>query len=229
MRLIFVHGSGGYGGIFKYQLSHFPFSEAPDLPGHPEGKPRDSVEEYRDWLHGYIEDRGYEDVVVAGHSLGGAIAISYALEYPLKGLILIGTGARLRVHPDYLKACEEASKGNMERWLSWTEESTKKLKPEDKEKIKEKRIEIGPAVMLSDLLCCDKFDYMNRVKEIKVPTLIICGSEDIMTPPKYADYLEREIDGSRKVIIDGGTHLVFLEKPSEVNGAIKEFIERGLG
>lgn len=227
MRLIFVHGSGGYGGLFKHQLAEFPFAEAPDLPGHPEGRARESVEEYRDWLRSYIKDREYRDVVIGGHSLGGAIVISYALAYPedLKGIILIGTGARLRVHPDYLSACEEAMKGRTERWMKWMEDATKNLPREEREKIIKKRVEIGPEVMLKDLLACDRFDYMNKVGGIRVPALIICGSSDIMTPPKYADYLEREIKGSRKRIIEGAGHLVILEKPEEVNREIKEFIK----
>ena len=78
--------------------------------------------------------------------------------------------------------------------------------------------------MLNDFHCCDKFDIMGKVHTIKLPTLIIVGSEDEMTPIKYANYLADKIKGANKVIIEGGTHFVFAEKPSEVNQAISEFL-----
>jgi pimeloyl-ACP methyl ester carboxylesterase len=65
---------------------------------------------------------------------------------------------------------------------------------------------------------------MNRVHEIKLPTLALCGSEDIMTPPKYTKYLAHKIEGARDVIIEGGTHMVFAEQPGAVNQAIQDFL-----
>jgi len=101
MRIIFVHGSGAYGDIWRYQTDYFPDSDAVNLPGHPNGQTLNSVEECADWLRKYIKGRGYKDVVLAGHSFGGAIALMYALRYPqeLKGIIIIGSGARLRSSP----------------------------------------------------------------------------------------------------------------------------------
>lgn len=224
--MVFLHGSGGYGGMWRYQTDYFPDSEAITLPGHPEGERCKSVEEYADWLRQYIIAKRYKDVVLAGHSLGGAIAMVYALKYPqdLKGLILIGTGAKLRVHPMYLGVLEEAIKGNTTTWDKWMEESYRLIDPEFKKELMEKRKVIGPKVQLDDLLCCDKFDIMDKVQGIRLPTLIICGEMDILTPVKYADYLGRKIAGSKVVLIPGATHFVFMEKPSEVNKAIDEFL-----
>ena len=80
--------------------------------------------------------------------------------------------------------------------------------------------------MLNDLLCCDEFDIMDRVHTIKLPTLVICGSQDEMTPVKYTRYLAGKIDGAIEVIIDGATHAVAREKPKEVNQAIESFLAR---
>ena len=62
-------------------------ADAIDLPGHPAGTLCTSVEAYADWLHGYIKQKEYERVVLAGHSLGGGIALMHAYKYPqdLKG------------------------------------------------------------------------------------------------------------------------------------------------
>ena len=78
--------------------------------------------------------------------------------------------------------------------------------------------------MLNDLLCCDKFDVMNEVHNIKLPTLALCGSEDEMTPVKYTRYLAERIWGARQVIVQRAGHFVFIEKAKEVNQIIEEFL-----
>ena len=228
MKVIFVHGSGAYGGVWHYQTDYFLDSDAVNLPGHLQGQTLSSVEEYADWLNEYIRGKGYSGVVLVGHSLGGAIALMYALKHPqdLKGIIIIGSGARLRVHPMYLATLEEAVKGNPWQWYQLLAEDHR-LTPEDhKREVIEKQRAIGPAVMLSDLLCCDKLDLMDRVQEIKLPALVICGELDVMTPEEYADYLGARLANSWVEIIPQATHFVFAEKPEAVNKAIEDFIKR---
>jgi pimeloyl-ACP methyl ester carboxylesterase len=84
--------------------------------------------------------------------------------------------------------------------------------------------ENGPEVRLKDLLACDRFDIMDRLGEIDIPTLVICGTEDIMTPPKYSHFLADNMPKARAIIIPGGSHMVYVEKPEEVNRAIDEFL-----
>jgi pimeloyl-ACP methyl ester carboxylesterase len=225
MQLIFIHGSGGCSETWHYQTKHFPDADVIDLPGHPEDKQCTSVHGYTEWLRKYVQDRDYSDVVLVGHSLGSAIALLYALKYPedLKGLILIGGGARLRVHPMYLEMLEQAisDPGILAGFL---EKTWGLIAPGLMQVIRSRALENGPAVFLNDMLCCDKFDIMDRISDIRLPTLALCGSEDIMTPPKYAKYIADKIEGAREVIIDGGNHVVFAEKPDEVNQAIEDFL-----
>jgi len=227
MKLIFIHGSGACSDIWRYQTDYFPNSHAVSLPGHPHGQALESVDECVEWLNKYIEAKGFKDVVLAGHSLGGAIALMYALRYPqeLKGIIIISSGARLRVHPMFLAPCEEAIKGNPHEWYQIVE-GIYCLTPEDyKKETIEKQKAIGPAVMLNDFLCCDKFDIMDEVQEIKLPALIICGESDAMTPVKYSNYLGAKLANSRVVIIPQASHFVLAEKSIAVNKAIKDFLK----
>jgi pimeloyl-ACP methyl ester carboxylesterase len=228
MKLLLVPGSGAGGNVWHYQCQHFADCEGISLPGHPDGEPLAGIPEYVEWLHDHIHRRGHSDVVLGGHSLGGGIAQLYALNYgsELRGLVLIGTGARLRVRPDILESVRGMI-GDDAAWNRYIEGTPVKPEP-PLLAIREMRRKIGPAVLLSDFLACDRFDIMDRVQAIRVPTLVIVGSEDVMTPVKYARYLANKIRGSKLVIIEAATHSVATEKPDEVNAAIEGWVEGGI-
>ena len=225
MRLLFVPGSGGGTEAWTYQTEYFANAEAVALPGHPDGEACTSVDEYVEWLHGYTRRRGYADVVLIGHSLGGAIAQLYGLKYgsEVKALVLSGTGAKLRVRPDILESLRGMI-GDDVAWRKYLEDSYTSADPIFRETDIESRMRIGPEVALNDFACCDRFDIMGEVKNIKVPCLVLCGGEDVMTPVKYSSYLTKQIVGAKQVIIDGGTHSVMREKPEEYNQAIEDFL-----
>jgi pimeloyl-ACP methyl ester carboxylesterase len=227
MSIIFIHGSGACRDIWRYQTEYFPGSHAVNLPGHPHGQALESVEKCVEWLNRYTEGNGFKDVVLAGHSFGGAIALMYALKYPdeLKGIAIIGSGARLRVHPRFLTPCEEAVNGDAHKWHEMIEEMYRLTPADYRREIVEKQKAVGPAVMLNDFLCCHKFDIMDRVHEIKMPALIICGESDVMTPVKFANYLGTKIANSKVVIVPQSGHFVFAEKPEAVNRAIEDFLK----
>ncbi|MCJ7575809.1 MAG: alpha/beta hydrolase, partial [Dehalococcoidia bacterium] len=110
-------------------------------------------------------------------------------------------------------------------WYQMVDEMYRSTPEDYKMEVIEKQKAIGPAVMLNDFLCCDKFDITERVHQIKLPTLIICGELDVMTPVKYANYLGAKITDSRVVIVPKAGHFVLAEKPEVVNKAIEDFLE----
>jgi len=227
MKLIFIHGAGNTGLVWHYQTEHFKDSEAINLPAHPEGKLCTSIDEYAEWLHQYVRRKGHSQLVIAGHSMGGAVAQAYTLSYPqdVKALILIDTGARLRVRPDFLKLLEDGIDAPTEWLKNIVEPPYSRVDPDVKQKIINGVISVGVAVQLNDFRCCDKFDIMDKVSQITVPTLVICGTEDDMTPLKYSQYLVNKIVGARLVVVEAGSHHCFLEKPMEVNGVIEGFLK----
>jgi len=226
MKLIFIHGSGANGNVWLLQKKRFPGADTPDLPGHPGGQACTSVEEYSDWLHGYIRGKGYTDVVLAGHSLGGGIALMHAVKYPgdLKGIILVGSGGRLRVLPLII----EAISGRLNDPQGWMKELVEPLYGTvDAATLREilpGLAAVGPAAQLNDFRCCDKFDIMEKVPQIRIPAHCIVGELDNMTPPKYSQYLVKSMPDCSISVIEGGSHLCFLEKPGAVNDAIAAFL-----
>ena len=225
MKLLFIPGSGSGKETWVYQTEYFTDAEAIALPGHPEGETFSSVDEYAAWLRNYVRQQGYQDVVLVGHSFGGAVVQLYGLNYgdEVKALVLIGTGARLKVHPDFLAAIQQLIYDES-AWRQYVEDSYSPFDAAVRPAAVAARMRIGPAVLFNDLLCCDKFDITDRVHDIKLPTLLICGSQDEMTPVKFTDYLAGEIEGASKVIIDGATHSVPREQPAAVNRVIESFL-----
>ena len=225
--LVFVHGAGECGLSFAPQAAHFPDALAVDLPGHPEGEPRTSIAGYVEWLRVFLSEQDINRPVVCGHSMGGAIAQLFALTYTdeLAGLILLGTGARLRVHPKYLDECEDGIE-DPDSWLTGRRSDYRLVEAELASALLDWAAQIGPAVKLNDLRCCDVFDVMDQVGDIRLPTLVLCGADDVMTPVKYSEYLHDRIESSEIRIIEGGSHFVQLERPEAVNSAIEEFLDK---
>jgi pimeloyl-ACP methyl ester carboxylesterase len=226
MQLIFIHGSGGCKESWFYQTQYFKGSVALDLPGHPEGELIPTINGYVEWVHKTVQDAGYQKIVLVGHSLGGGIALLYALKYPeeVKGIVTVGSGARLRVHPMFLEALEKAIKDPSPSEVT-PNPAYDLIDPELRAVLNRRSSENGPAATLNDLRACDQFDIMDRLPQINIPTLALCGDQDIMTPPKYSLYLAGHMPRAKALVIEGGTHMVFAEKPLEVNRAIDEFLK----
>jgi pimeloyl-ACP methyl ester carboxylesterase len=228
-KILFIHGSGWNTHMWYSQRGYLKSSMEVllvDLPGHGKspGNGCDSVEEYRDAVYKMVEEFDTGKCYIAGHSLGGAIALSLSLIYPdiLKGIILIGTGARLRVLPQILEDVIEDKENTLRNvcGLAFSKKTSSALKDQAFYEMMKCRGE----VIHKDFLACNRFDAMNAVKSIGVPALIICGNDDALTLPKYSTYLHEAIHGSQLTLIDDAGHMVMMEKPMEVNRAIEEFI-----
>lgn len=225
--VVYVHGAGGTAHIWKNQLGiRVPGYRqvAVELPGHgrSEGEGAKDIGVYRDFVRDFVETVFGAPVVLAGHSMGGAIAMSFALAYPewLKGLILVGTGARLRVTPPILEAALDPEKGATLLRYAYSPKT-----PEEVRQEAEKEYGLTPVtVRYNDFLACDSFDVMGRIREIRTPALVVCGEEDQMTPVKYARYLEENIPGARLALVPAAGHMVMWEQPEPLNRAIAGFL-----
>ncbi|MBM4341744.1 MAG: alpha/beta hydrolase, partial [Deltaproteobacteria bacterium] len=136
--------------------------------------------------------------------------------------ILVGTGAKLKVLPMILEGIkddfeETAKKINQ---LAFSTKAHQDLVEKGVEGMKLCR----PEVIHGDFSACDRFNVMNEIEKINLPTLILCGDEDALTPVKYSQFLQNKIKGSRLEVISGAGHMVMMESPSLFNAKIKEFL-----
>ena len=127
------------------------------------------------------------------------------------------------MHPDYLQRAQEPGEGNA-HWLEGQKEYFKGVDADIYQVLVRRATEVGPEVELNDLRACDQFDVMDRVQEIQLPTQVVCGSEDIMTPVKYSDYLAHNIKHAREEVIPGAGHFVQLQRYQDVNEQIERFM-----
>jgi len=92
-------------------------------------------------------------------------------------------------------------------------------------RLRETMLGMSPDVTLGDFEACYAFDVRDRLGAIRVPALVVVGSEDRMTPPRFAEYLCDHLAGARLVVVASAGHSAPLERPREVNQAIREFRE----
>lgn len=223
-----VHGAGGYADKWRLQLPALAAAGfravAPDLPGHrgSQGPGLDTIDGYRDALAEFAAAVLTEPFALAGHSMGGAIAQSFALRAPerLAALVLVGTGARLRVHPNTL---DRFASGAVDRDFLAAGFGVRP-DPALLDAEAEGLAHTPPPVRHGDFLACDRFDALEAVAGIAVPTLVLVGREDRMTPVRYSTFLAERIPGARLHVIDGAGHYVMLERPVETSAALIEFL-----
>ena len=225
-----IHGAGGNHLSWPAQLRRLPGYTvyALDLPGHGKsgGKGLASIPEYGRIACEWLGLAGLTKVVIAGHSMGSAIALWLALEHPdqVTALILIGAGARMHVHPELLQGSGEPASflsvvSQVTDW-SYAEQA-----PENMVRLARQRMaEIPPQVLSGDFLACDGFDVMDRLERVGQPALVICGEVDRLTPLKHARFLASQLPNARLVVVPGAGHMVMLEKPGEVAAAVTGFL-----
>ena len=141
----------------------------------------------------------------------------------MRGIILIGTGARLRVRADYMDRCASPGEDNAV-WMEGQRDYYQGVESDIYQVLMRRATEVGPAVELNDFQACDSFDVMDEVHNIHLPTQVVCGSDDVMTPVKYSDYLGSQIKEASVQVIPGGSHYGQLEKYQKVNEQIERFL-----
>ncbi len=229
--IVFIHGSGGNAGPWQRVMNGLAdkySSLAVDLPGHggSSGEGMKSIQEYSRFMKSFLDALGLEGVVLGGHSMGGAVVQDFSLRYPqgLKAILLIGTGARLRVLPEALEMNRQMAFGEIpSKFYPWGFAGN--ASPEILSEGEREWAKTGARVRYHDFLACDEFDLMGEMGKIPLPTLIVCGREDRLTPVKYSEFLNKRISGSRIEIIEGAGHMVMMEAAGALCGTILNFLD----
>lgn len=229
--LVLLHGACESSSFWKAQIEELQEKHhliLLDLPGHGQSArlgDEVSIPLYSMILREVVQGLDLDSPFLIGHSMGGAIAMTVAVEAPklLGGLVLANTGAKLGVLSEILAGLEtdyaatiqtiiaprELGAAHADSLLEW---------------ISNEMVLTDPSVGLGDFLACSRFDIRAQLKNIGVPSLIISGDKDSLTPAKWAAYLNENISDSQLVVVQGTGHLTMLERPEAFNQVLEEFL-----
>ena len=175
-----------------------------------------------------------ESAVICGLSMGCYVAFEFRHLFPgrVKALVLCGARA---AGPD------EAEKGSREAQAqrvlnegmdstadsisrSLLAEATVKEKPDVVSRVAEMVLQTDPrGAAAAQRGMAARRDYANDLPNIRVPTLIIAGSDDGVRTPEDAEFIQRGIIGSQLVVVDDAGHLMNMEQPDVFNQAMLDF------
>ncbi len=232
--LALLHGAGGNHLSWPNQLRRLSGYRVytPDLPGHGKSKGRgmQEIASYGEATAAWIRGLSLPQIFLAGHSMGGAVALWLALTHPelVRALILISTGAKLPVNLSLIEelATQVGFPTAVDKITSWSFSS--KIEPALIENVKNQMLRTRPSVLAGDFKACDRFNLSDQLKEIQVQTLVLVGNEDRMTPEHIAEGLAEGIPNAELKVIPGGGHMLPLEQPEEVARVVRGFLERVL-
>jgi len=235
--LVLIHGAGEDARIWDRQVAALGRAHrvlAVDLPGRNTrlcDPPFDFHSDNAADVAAQMDAAGIARAVVVGHSMGGAVALTLALDHAdrVRGLVLVVTGARLKMHPDFLEKARQRAEdptaaggppvplertvapGTPADTLAW---------------LAERGMTAPAATIYADFRANNAFDAMERLGAIAAPTLVIGAAEDRMAPPKFSEFLAARIPGAQLVILAGAGHYPQIEQERRFNQALSEFLAR---
>lgn len=222
--IFYIHGSGGDAELWAKQLEEIG-GYAIDLPNHGlsgTAEIRD-MDDYAYFVAETIKRISGKGIVV-GHSLGGAIAQKVFINHreTVLALVLVGTGARLRVLPKVLEGLR-AMPLETAKFVAEMAFHRKEFVGQFAELFKARA-----EILLKDLMICNEFDLLEDYKagkiKFSVPTIAIVGENDFLTPVKYSEFFTQF--GAELRVIKNAGHMVMLENPEEFNTELKKFIKK---
>ncbi len=240
--IIFIHGFPFSLEMWEPQMWALPNQYraiAYDVRGHGRSDVGDgqySIEFFVDDLVGLLDHLVIDKTVLCGLSMGGYIALRAFERNPerFKGLILCDTKSGTDTDEGKVKRASTLKSVKMNGVEQFAEgfvksvfaESTFKSHPEIIESIKSviktsSPIGIGGALLA---LAC-RTDTTPVLPKIKVPTLILCGERDVLTPLKDSEFMHNQIIGSSFHIIPAAAHLSNLENPGVFNEKLLAFLK----
>lgn len=230
--LLLVHGAGGNLMHWPATLRRLPGHTVYglDLPGHGQsaGEAGRTIGAYADVVREFAEALALPPFALAGHSMGGAVALEFALRYGyaggrLAGLVLVATGAKLPVAPKIMSALLQGAPGMAELLAVWAHGAH--VDPNLSRLYARRLHEVDPEVLRADYSACDAFDRSGDIAHIATPALIICGDADRMTPAEYSRYLADRLPHAQLVVAPGAGHMVMLEQPDAVAQHVATFLD----
>jgi 3-oxoadipate enol-lactonase len=213
---------------------------APDLKGFgasdaPDDRAAYSMESYAAEVEGLLDNVGLETAVIAGLSMGGYIAMALLRRNPrlFRGLVLADTRAEADPPEGVARRTEQQQLVESGRISEVGEmiigallsPTSRSARPDVVEKVRS-LMDNPPQAYIGALEAMKKRpDSTSDLDSVQVPSLVMVGEDDALTPPDAARTMHERIKGSRLVTLPEAGHLSNLEAPEAFNGALAELLQ----
>lgn len=230
--LVLLHAAGSNAGMWRRQLLGLADRHsvvAPDLPGHGRSSGVDgpsSVEASAEIVLRFVERVARRPCILVGRSMGGAIALVAATRAPeqVRGLVLICSAVRFTLTDDMLASSRDVARGRLPQQFT-TDTFSPQTSLELMREAWMEQVKTDPRVRLTDLQACRAFDGRPLLGRVAVPTLVVAGADDTITPVVQSEELARGIRGARLEVIAQAGHQAPLEQSERFNALVAEFAE----
>jgi 3-oxoadipate enol-lactonase len=236
-KMVLLHGLFLNSDCWKYQLPEFEKNFHIlrfDLRGHGRStKPSSqfSIRDYIDDMSALLNHLQWNnDLYIVGHSLGGMIALVYAVENPekIKKMVVADSFSHV-THDAITDVISRVNTNPLEKFAMGI--STRGLKPYNEELAKYIASLVTDHMTKEDCLAATAasagFTMSKYLKNVKIPTLLLVGKDDVTTPTWASGMLDDWLPQSKMVIIPNSAHLTIFDHPTEFNNYTKEFWETG--
>ncbi|HSJ99426.1 MAG TPA: alpha/beta hydrolase [Myxococcota bacterium] len=236
--VLFVHGAAFDHSVWQWQSRHLAHHGhtvlAVDLPGHGRspGPARATIEAMADWVAAFLEAADLERAAVVGHSMGALVALETAIGHPRRvdRLALLGAAAPMAVGEAFLAAARDDSPAALDMEATWglARGTLLARSPIPGTSLlgasRSLNARAAPGVLHADLAACHAYrPSPAAMGALAMPTLVVAGRRDQMTPPGAGQAVAAAIPGARLVTLDTG-HSMMSEAPREVLAALAGFL-----
>jgi len=229
--LILLHGLLGALSNFEHIIEHFKKDYKvilPVLPIYEMPIRKVSVSGLVDHIAAFINHKGYKNVNLLGNSLGGHITLLYGLAYPenIRSLILTGSSGLF----ESAMGTSFPKRGNYEYMKKKAEETfydpataTKELVDDIFETVNDRNKAIR---IIATAKSAVRHNLGDKLHQIKLPTLLIWGREDIVTPLFVGEKFNELIENSELHIVEKCGHAPMMERSAQFNVILEGFFNR---
>lgn len=236
--IVFIHGAAFDHSVWQWQSRYFAHHGhavlAVDLPAHGRspGMARDAIGSLAEWAAALLDAAGIARCAMVGHSMGSLVALEAALRFPqrVSRLALVGTSVPMAVGAAFLAAARDDSPAAFDMETAWghAREAFLAQSPVPGASLvcasRQLNGRARAGVLHADLRACDAYrPSAEALHALRVPTLVVAGRRDQMTPFKAGAALAVQIPGAKLVALDAG-HSMMSEAPRATLETLRDFL-----